>query len=183
MSRSLTEDLFRIEQYVGMVLTYQRLKSDTTDYMIREYSLEKIVKAVVRKFAGQFIGKGLKLNLTLDDRTIVTDEKWFSFVLEQVLSNALKYTREGSISLYLEEPFRLCIRDTGMGITAEDLPRIFEKGYTGENGRVEKSSSGLGLYLCKQICNNLGIDISARSKLGEGTVIVLDLEQKHTFHE
>ncbi|MGN0420277.1 MAG: sensor histidine kinase [Acetatifactor sp.] len=183
LSRSLSEDLFRIEQYVGMVLTYQRLQSDTTDYVFREHSLEKIVKGAVRKFAGQFIGKGIRLELSLDDRTVVTDDKWFSFVLEQVLSNALKYTREGSISIYLEEPFHLCIRDTGIGIAPEDLPRIFEKGYTGENGRVEKSASGLGLYLCRQICGKLGIIISACSVPGEGTLIDLDLEQKHTFHE
>ena len=183
LSRSLSEDLFRIEQYVGMVLTYQRLQSDTTDYVFREHSLEKIVKGAVRKFAGQFIGKGIRLELSLDDRTVVTDDKWLSFVLEQVLSNALKYTREGSISIYMEEPFHLCIRDTGIGIAPEDLPRIFEKGYTGENGRVEKSASGLGLYLCRQICGNLGIVISARSVPGEGTLIDLDLEQKHTFHE
>lgn len=183
LSRGLGEDLFRIEQYVGMVLTYQRLQSDSTDYVFREYSLEQLVKGVVRKFAAQFIGRGIRLDLQIPDRMLVTDDKWFSFVLEQILSNSLKYTREGSISIYLEEPYILCIRDTGIGIAPEDLPRIFEKGYTGENGRVEKSASGLGLYLCKSICGKLGIDISASSKPGEGTVIGLNLEQKQSVYE
>lgn len=183
LSRGLCEDLFRIEQYVGMVLTYQRLQSDSTDYVFREYSLEQLVKGVVRKFAAQFIGRGIRLELQIPERMLVTDDKWFSFVLEQILSNALKYTREGSISIYLEEPYVLCIRDTGIGIAPEDLPRIFEKGYTGENGRVEKSASGLGLYLCKAVCGKLGFDISASSEPGVGTVIRLNLEQKQSVYE
>ena len=99
------------------------------------------------------------------------------------MKRPLKYTREGSISIYLEEPYVLCIRDTGIGIAPEDLPRIFEKGYTGENGRVEKSASGLGLYLCKAVCGKLGFDISASSEPGVGTVIRLNLEQKQSVYE
>lgn len=108
---------------------------------------------------------------------IITDEKWLSFVIEQVLSNALKYTPAGSISITLEPEKKLCIRDTGIGIAPEDLPRIFENGYTGYNGRADKKASGIGLYLCKRICTNLGHTITAKSIVDVGTVIVIDLAQ------
>ena len=106
------------------------------------------------------------------------DEKWFSFVLDQVLSNALKYTQSGSITIRMEEPATLCICDTGIGIAPEDLPRIFEKGYTGYNGRTDRKASGLGLWLCKRICNNLGYGISASSQVDAGTVIRINLSQQ-----
>ena len=98
-------------------------------------------------------------------------------MIEQVLSNALKYTPSGSITITLEPEKKLCIRDTGIGIAAEDLPRIFENGYTGYNGRTDKKASGIGLYLCKRICGNLGHTITAASKVDEGTVITIDLAQ------
>ena len=109
---------------------------------------------------------------------VLTDEKWLAFVIEQVLSNALKYTPEGTVSVYLERPKTLCIRDTGIGIAPEDLPRVFENGYTGYNGRSDKKASGIGLYLCRRICNKLGHTISAESKAGEGTVIRIGLDKK-----
>lgn len=177
LSRSLREELQRIEQYVEMVLCYLRLGSSSTDYVFREYRLDGIIKGAVRRFAGQFISRGLALRYAGTDKTVVTDEKWLTFVLEQVLSNALKYTLSGEISIYLEEPTVLCVRDTGMGIAPSDLPRIFEKGYTGVNGRSEKRSSGLGLYLCAEICRRLGIGLSAESVPGEGTTIRMDLSQ------
>lgn len=183
LSRGLMEELFRIEQYVDMVLTYLRLNSSSTDYVIKEHSLDTIVKGAVRKFAGQFIGRGIRLELKVSDQKVITDDKWISFVIEQILSNSLKYTRKGSVSIYVEEPLTLCIKDTGIGIAPEDLPRIFERGYTGYNGRQNSRASGLGLFLCKQICDKLGVKISAHSKLGEGTLLCLNLEQKKYQHE
>ena len=108
----------------------------------------------------------------------MTDEKWLRFVVEQVLSNALKYTREGSISIYLEAPRTLVIRDTGIGIAPEDLPRIFEKGFTGYNGRSDQKASGLGLYLCRRVCAKLGHTITAESVPDQGTAIRIGLEQQ-----
>lgn len=177
LSRKVSEDLFRIEQYVEMVLCYLRLDSDATDYVFREYDLDEIVKPVVRKFAGQFISRKLRLNYQPLDVKVITDEKWLAFVIEQVLSNALKYTRTGGITIEMERPKTLCIRDTGIGIAAEDLPRIFERGYTGYNGRRDKKASGIGLYLCKRICRNLGHIITASSSLDSGTVIRIRLDQ------
>ena len=177
LARTLSSDLHRIEQYVEMVLTFLRLNSESTDYVIKEYDLDKIVKQAVRKFSSDFIGRKLSLVYEPLNTTVITDEKWLSFVIEQVLSNALKYTPAGSITITLENEKTLRIRDTGIGIAPEDLPRIFENGYTGYNGRTDKKASGIGLYLCKRICNNLGHTITARSIVDVGTIIDIDLAQ------
>ena len=178
LSKLLSNDLFRIEQYVEMVLCYLRLNSESTDYIIKEYDLDTIIKSSVKKFASQFIHKKTKLNYCPINISVITDEKWLSFVFEQIISNALKYTQRGSISIYLENPKTLCISDTGIGIAKEDLPRIFEKGYTGYNGRSNKKASGIGLYLCKRICNNLGHTISVESCIDKGTTIKINFEQE-----
>ncbi len=177
-SRQLQSELGRIERYVEMVLTFLRLGSDSTDYVIKEYELDDIVRGAVKKLAGDFINKRIRLEYTELNEMVLTDEKWLSFVIEQVLSNALKYTPEGTVSVYLESPKTLCIRDTGIGIATEDLPRVFENGYTGYNGRSDKKASGIGLYLCRRICDKLGHTISAESKAGEGTVIRIGLDRK-----
>ena len=177
LSRTLTSDLHRIEQYVEMVLTFLRLNSESTDYVIKEYDLDRIIKQAVRKFSSDFIGRKLSLVYEPMNTMVITDEKWLSFVIEQVLSNALKYTPAGSITITLENEKTLRIRDTGIGIAPEDLPRVFENGYTGYNGRADKKASGIGLYLCKRICNNLGHTITARSTVDVGTIIDIDLVQ------
>lgn len=177
LARTLTSDLYRIEQYVEMVLTFLRLNSESTDYVIKEYDLDKIVRQAVRKFSSEFIGRRLSLVYEPLNTTVITDEKWLSFVIEQVLSNALKYTPAGSITITLEKDKTLRIRDTGIGIAPEDLPRVFENGYTGYNGRSDKKASGIGLYLCKRICSNLGHGITARSIVDAGTIIDIDLAQ------
>lgn len=178
LSRKVSEDLFRIEQYVEMVLCYIRLDSGSTDYVIKEYDLDGIIKQAVKKSAGQFIRRKLRLDYKPVEIRVLTDEKWLLFVLEQVLSNALKYTEEGAVTIDLENKRTLCIRDTGIGIAQEDLPRIFEKGYTGYNGRSDKRASGIGLYLCRRICSSLGHDITAESSVNEGTVIRIHFEQR-----
>ncbi len=178
LAARILDDLFRIEQYVEMVLMFLRLDSDTTDYVLREYDLDHIVRGAVKKFAGQFIRGKIRLEYRPFNTRVLTDEKWLSFVIEQVLSNALKYTPSGSIAIRLEEPKTLCIRDTGIGIAPEDLPRIFEKGYTGYNGRSDKKASGIGLYLCRRICRNLGHDITADSAPDRGTEIRIVLEHR-----
>ena len=177
LSRELSEDLQRIEQYVDMVMCYIRLDSMSGDFVIRRYQLDNIIKQSVKKFSRQFIRKKIRLVYESVECEVLTDEKWLSFVVEQIVSNALKYTKGGSIEICLEEPKTLCIRDTGMGIAAEDLPRIFEQGYTGCNGRADKKASGIGLYLCKRICKRLKHGISAESEIGRGTTIRLHLEK------
>lgn len=173
----LSENLQRIEQYAEMVLCYLRIDSDSSDLVIREYDLDDIVRQAVRKFSSQFIRRKLKLSYEPLNKKVLTDEKWLLFVIEQVISNAVKYASSGMVQIYCEEPLTLCIKDTGIGIAPEDLPRIFEKGYTGCNGRLDKKASGIGLYLCKRICGKLGHKISAESS-DNGTVIRIFLESR-----
>lgn len=178
-NRELSEDLQKIEQYVEMVLCYLRLDSDTNDFVLKEYCLDSIIKQAVKKFSMQFIRRKIYLDYSPLECKVLTDEKWLLFVIEQVLSNSLKYTKKGSILIFLEQPKTLCIKDTGIGISPADLPLIFEKGYTGCNGRSDKKASGIGLYLCRRICNKLGHKITAQSAVGEGTVIKIDLQSEN----
>ena len=175
-SRELFGELQKIEQYVEMVLCYLRLNSESTDYVIRKYDLDKIVKQSVRKYASQFIRKHINLNYEPVSCTVLTDEKWLLFVIDQIISNSLKYTKSGDITITLEENKTLCIADTGIGIAAEDIPRVCEKGFTGYNGRNDKKASGIGLYLCKQILTKLGHRISITSEVGKGTEVRIMLE-------
>ena len=183
LSRRLTGEVGRVEQYVQMALTYLRLGSDSSDYVIRSCALDDIVRPAVRRFAGEFIQRKIQLNYQMLNYTVITDEKWLGFVVEQVLSNALKYTPQGSVSIYMESEGVLCIRDTGIGIAPEDLPRVFEKGYTGYNGRSHRKASGLGLYLCREILTRLGHSVSAESQVDHGTTIRIDLRQHKTMQE
>lgn len=178
LSRDLKIELQKAEQYVEMVLCYLRLDGDSTDYVLAEYDLDGIVRQALKRMASQFIGKKIELKYDPLSTKVLTDEKWLLFVIEQVLSNALKYTNKGTIRISLEEPKTLCISDTGIGIAPEDLPRIFEKSFTGFNGREDKKASGIGLYLCRRICMNLGHHITAESRLDEGTVIRIFLDRK-----
>ncbi len=177
-NRELAAELFRIEEYVDMVLQYIRLESGSNDLFIQEYSLDELIREPIRKFAPQFILHKLKLVYEPTKLKIVTDKKWFSYILEQLLSNAIKYTPKGTISICVQDG-HLMISDTGIGIAAEDLPRIFEKGYTGVNGRIGQKSSGLGLFLAKKAADLLSISISVKSKVGEGSSFCLDISQKH----
>ena len=174
-ARRLTAELGRIEQYVDMVLTYLRLEEGGSDYVIRPCSVDEVVCAAVRRFAGEFIDRRIRLDYEPVQWETVTDGKWLTFVVEQLLSNALKYTgQEGVIRIYRQGD-ELCIADTGIGIAPEDLPRVFQMGYTGQNGRLDRRSSGIGLYLCRRICGNLRHGIRMESVPGKGTTVYLTL--------
>lgn len=175
--RRLLSDLSRTEQYVEMVMAFLRLEDAPGDYVFREVALDEVLRQALRRFSAEFIDRRLRLDYTPTGLTVLTDEKWLCFVLEQLLSNALKYTREGSITVELAGERVLAIRDTGIGIAPEDLPRIFEKGYTGQNGRADKRASGLGLYLYSRICRNLGVGLTVKSTSGVGTTLLLDFTQ------
>ena len=181
LAREVRGEVTRIDQYVDMAMCYLRLDSDTTDYVFEECGMDRILRQAVRKFSSSFIQKKIRLEYEPMDWKAVTDEKWLLFIIEQVLSNSLKYTRpQGKVSIEREKEQILCIRDNGIGIAPEDIPRIFEKGYTGYNGRSDKKASGLGLYLCRRICDNLGYRIWVSSSVGEGTAIYIDLEKRLT---
>jgi len=170
------QELFKIEQYVEMVLHYLRLESMSSDLILKEYSIYNLVKQAVKKFSVVFINKKNSLKLEEFELKAITDEKWIVFVIEQIISNALKYTDKGTISIYTENNTVLVIEDTGIGICPEDLPRIFEKGFTGYNGRMDKKSTGIGLYLCKKILDRLCLDIKVTSELGKGSKVSVDFK-------
>lgn len=171
-------ELFRIEQYVDMVLQYVRLGAKSTDYQIEEYDFDSIVRKAIRKYARLFIRKKIRLEYEEIHMKVITDEKWLLFVIEQILSNALKYTDKGTIKIYLRDAKKkeLVIEDSGIGIAPQDVPRVFEPGFTGYNGRKEKSSTGIGLYLCKRIMKSLSHKIRIESEVGKGTRVILGLE-------
>lgn len=172
------QELFRIGQYVDMVLQYQRLSSLQNDLVLQAHSLEELVKQAAKNCAPLFIYKGLALDTSGVQGSVVTDKKWFCFVLEQLFTNAVKYTPAGSVSVYSTGDDTLVMQDTGVGIPAEDLPRVFERGFTGNMGRSERSSTGIGLYLCREIMARLGFGISIRSAPKSGTRVLLHLKQQ-----
>lgn len=172
----MKEELFKIEQYAEMVLAFQRLESISADLVLGPYALSDLIRQAVKKYAVLFINKGLKVELDETEAEVITDEKWFVFALEQLLSNSIKYTAQGGIAFAVrreEETAVLELEDTGIGIREEDLPRIFEKGFTGYNGRLYKKSTGIGLYLCRRIFTSLGILVKVESGEGRGTRMIL----------
>ena len=173
--RLLKSELFRIDQYTNMVLTYLRMNSVDTDYHFDRYDIDTIIRPIIRKFSNEFIRKKIQLHYDESHEMILTDEKWLSFIIEQLLSNALKYTEEGFIHIYMND-MKLVIEDSGIGIEDSDLPRIFEKGYTGLNGRYDKKASGIGLYLCKTIAEHLSHQFVIESQKNIGTKAILYLD-------
>lgn len=184
-SEAISQELFKIEQYVEMALYYLRIENMSSDLLLKEYNLYDLVKQAVRKYSVLFIYKKISLSLEEIDYKVVTDEKWLVFVLEQILANAIKYTKTGTVSIYMdkEKEETLVIEDTGIGIRAEDVPRIFDRGFTGYNGRQDKKSTGLGLYLTKEILDKLSHTISVTSDLGKGTKVFIGLQMKKIYIE
>ena len=177
LSRSeIKLQLLRMDQYTDMVLAYLRLNSTHTDFLFKELELDDLIRQSIRRFSTEFIRKHIQLSFKETGDVILSDEKWLVFVFEQILSNSLKYTNEnGLISIYMKSKHILVIEDNGIGISASDLNRVFEKGYTGMNGRSDKTASGLGLYLCKNILDMLNHKITIESSVGKGTCVLLNL--------
>lgn len=168
-------ELFAIEEYIETLLSYTRLESLSTDFVFEEASLDELISSSIKKYSKVFIRKKNKVDFKPTGLKLTTDKKWFAFILDQILSNSNKYTQDGTISFYMEGP-KLIIEDTGIGIREEDLPRVFDKSYTGYNGRIYKKSTGIGLSLVKSASENLAIDVSIESKLREGTKVIFDLK-------
>lgn len=176
--RDMKLELFKIDQYVEMVLTYLRMESMSSDLAFDVYSLDGVIRQAVRKYSQMFILRKIRLDYKPVDKKVLTDEKWLLFVLEQLLSNALKYSRteEACICIYMERE-ELVIEDNGIGIYPEDLPRVFEKGFTGYNGRSDKKSTGIGLYLCKSVMDKLKHGIRIESEPERGTRVYLNFHR------
>lgn len=176
------EELFKIEQYAEMALHYARLDSISSDLLFQTQDVAAVLRQAVKKYSILFIGSGLSFVMEEFSVHAVTDGKWLSFVFEQILSNALKYTSDGAIEIYgldrqgektKGEASYIVIEDSGIGIREEDLPRIFERGFTGHNGRLDKKSTGIGLYLCKQILDRLSHTIQVESGIGKGAKVIV----------
>lgn len=181
-NQELKGELFKIRQYVDMVLSYQRLGSDSSDFVFSQLRLDDVVRSAIRSCSGQFIRQKVALDFQETNYTLISDEKWLQFVLEQLFSNCLKYAPGGKVTIFCQGDV-LYIQDNGIGIAPEDLPRIFEMGYTGLNGRSTRATTGIGLYLCREIMNRLGHGISVRSTPGQGTTVLLDFSQNHLAFE
>lgn len=179
-NKAAINELFRVEEYVEMVLGYLRTEDISSDIRFQSCSLDAIIREQIHKYASVFIGRKLKLDYQGIQEQTLTDPKWLGFVIGQCLSNALKYTKTGEIRIEMcpSRPHTLVIQDTGVGISPEDLPRVFEKGFTGCNGRREEHSTGIGLYLCKKIMKKLNHEISVESKPGQGTTVYLSLGRR-----
>ncbi len=176
--RALSAELFRVERYVELVLSYLRLGGASTDYVIRQVDVDNVLRQAARKYAPLFIRGKVSLELNETGLRALSDEKWLQLVVEQVLSNAVKYAPCGHVKVWSEGE-RLFIQDDGVGIAAEDLPRIFERGFTGYNGRMDKRATGIGLYLSQEICRKLGHTITVESELGKGTRVTVGLARPY----
>ena len=183
-TREMGEQLFKIEQYVDLAMNYARLDSPSNDFVIRRCSLDSVARQAIKKYAPLFIGKGIRVDFRETGLSVLSDEKWLCFSIEQIISNAIKYTPSGgSVTIWSPGDVELCISDTGAGIAPEDLPRIWERGYTGINGREDKRASGIGLYLTRMILTRLGHTVRAESVLGQGTTFTLGLESREIIAE
>lgn len=176
--RQTKEQLFLVNQYLDMLLSFIRLQDISSDLVFKSQSAKELVLRVVKEYKVFFIEKDLSLSLGDSDFDLVTDSKWLTFVLEQVIYNAIKYTKVGGLTINCTTDQKIIIQDRGIGIDKADLPQIFNQGYTGFNGRVEDNASGLGLYLVKEILDKLGHSIQIDSEIGQGTTVTIDCRQK-----
>lgn len=179
---SFEDELFRIEEYVSMALQYQRVSSTENDFVLEKVSVDGVIRDTIKKYAKIMIRRHIGINYSGTGQKVYTDGKWLAFMLEQILSNAIKYTPHGVVTIETAEEkdrFFITIKDTGIGIKAEDLPRVFEKGYTGYNGHADKKATGIGLYLCRQMADKLGHTIRMESEIGKGTKVWIGFDMDY----
>ena len=182
-NRAMLAELFQMEQYVTMALSYARLGNPTKDLVLTRVPLDPVIRQAIRDFAPLLIRKKLRLQYEPTAESALTDSKWLLFILHQLLSNAVKYTERGRVSIRVTSAPAIIVADTGIGIAPEDVPRVFEKGYTGYNGRGGQKSTGLGLYLVHQTAEMLHCRVSLSSRIGEGTSVTIDLHQEELGKE
>lgn len=169
----LKNQIFTLENYLTILLEYQRITNLSTDFRFETVSVNEISKKIVKKYSNFFIQKNLFLKFEGEsDWKITTDSRWFELALEQFINNAVKYTKKGGVSIYIGTN-QLKIKDSGIGILAEDLPRLFEYGFTGYNGRIQQKSTGLGLYLSRLILDKLDFEVKIESEIEKGTTVII----------
>lgn len=170
----LKEQMFYIREYTNMAINYMKLKDRQADMDIAEVEIDKLLKSLLRKYSGLFIDKNISLDYQPIDTKIITDARWATILIEQILANALKYTNSGKITLSFDrDKNALKVKDTGIGIKSEDINKIFDRGYSGFNGRINEKSSGIGLYLVKKIAILLNIKIEVCSTVNVGSEFII----------
>ncbi len=176
ITKNINEEIEKVEYFVEQALFYARSNNVEKDYIIKPMNLQKIINSVILKNKRSFISKKIKLNIHDVDKEVYSDSKWMAFILNQIIINSIKYSKKdkAEIEIFSEEykdNTVLYIKDNGIGIESDNLPRVFEKGFTGENGRKMNKSTGIGLYLCKKLCDKLGQNIEINSVLNMETVV------------
>lgn len=188
VTRKIDTQMDRIENYVEQVLYYSRSDEVGKDYIIKKVGLSKLVKDVIKRNQRDFISKRISLQLGDLDEIIYSDTKWVEFILNQIIGNAIKYSKgkDDKIEIYLKKissAVILTIKDHGVGIIERDLNRVFEKGFTGENGRKFGKSTGIGLYLCKKLTDKLGLGLQVQSEENVGTEISIIFPKSENISE
>ena len=176
ITKNINEEIEKVEYFVEQALFYARSNNVEKDYIIKPMNLQKIINSVILKNKRSFISKKIKLNIHDVDKEVYSDSKWMAFILNQIIINSIKYSKKdkAEIEIFSKEyknNIVLYIKDNGIGIESVNLPRVFEKGFTGENGRKINKSTGIGLYLCKKLCDKLGQNIEINSVLNIETVV------------
>lgn len=177
----LGRELARVERYIDQALYYARSEVVERDYLIRRWDLKTLVTGAIKANARELIAAHVAPVCENLDFEVFTDEKWLEFILGQLIQNSIKYAREDGAKIVFSgalldeglasERIELTVADNGCGVNAADLPRVFEKGFTGDNGRATKRATGIGLYLVARLCSKMGIDVTAASEPGEGFVV------------
>ncbi len=184
---SLEDELNKIEDFVQMTLFYSRSGDFAKDYVISSVSLNEVVKECIKREYSSITRKSIKLSIEKPDIRIDTDEKWLGFIIKQILDNAIKYSFQGGeIRIFTEQTEKECVlivADFGVGIKPEDIDRVFDKNFTGFNGRRYNSSTGIGLYLSQKLARKLGLSISVISNYGEGTKVSIHMPKWNSFYQ
>jgi signal transduction histidine kinase len=174
---SVNEEIEKIETFVEQVLYYSKINDFSKDYLIASTNMEPLIKESVKRYKKQFIAKRISIEFGNNDYTIDTDKKWLAYIIDQLLSNALKYTNEfGKIKINMKEvatEYQLAIIDNGVGIRKDEMKRVFERGFTGTTGRLDRSSTGLGLYMAQSLATKLGLSITVSSQLEKGSTFTI----------
>ncbi len=178
VTKVIDKQLNKIEEFIEQVLYYSKIDSLEKDYIIKKVNLNEVITNVIKKNSRDFIMQHIKLKLNLLDTYVYTDSKWLEFIINQIVINAIKYKKISNSIInitieQLENSTILYIKDNGIGICEKDINKVFEKGYTGINGRKYYKSTGIGLYLCKKLCNKLKIKITIQSIENEETTVKL----------
>ena len=160
--------LLELDNYLNILLSYLRLQNTSTDFRFETFDVADVTRDIIKKYANQFIMKNLSVRIEGSWR-LTSDRKWLTVALEQIINNAVKYTKTGGVTIKFDES--ITIADTGIGILPEDLPRLFEHGFTGYNGRHHQKSTGLGLYLTKEILDKLELTVTMTSQVEQGTEV------------